>query len=207
MARSHAPTELVALCRNGEQFSLRRQSLNTTESSTHVATVSAMVDQDPFPGFTMAGNDMIWVKDYGENAGLLEELERARFVQSVGRTIKQGFVAFPLCVVLLAEKEMLQTCAKCEAVERLDAVERYKRCGRCKRRYYCSSEHQSDDWLRHKIDCKDLARLDFVSVENRKRRREVEVLERGRCEDTTSTLDPQAGHEADDDRSAKIVEI
>lgn len=108
MARSHAPTELVALCRNGEQFSLRRQSLNTTESSTHVATVSAMVDQDPFPGFTMAGNDMIWVsstvsplstalapltvhrtprrttqvKDYGENAGLLEELERARFVQS-----------------------------------------------------------------------------------------------------------------------------
>lgn len=60
------------------------------------------------------------------------------FASRVGRTIKQGFVAFPLCVVLLAEKEMLQTCAKCEAVERLDAVERYKRCGRCKRRYYVS---------------------------------------------------------------------
>jgi len=103
------------------------------------------------------------LKDYGENAGLLQELEQARIVQSfvfpffpflcppslanplvyihrVGRTIKQGFVTFPLCIVLLSEKEMLQTCTYCERVEQVDEVERFKRCGKCKRRYYVSPD-------------------------------------------------------------------
>ncbi|GAA5895170.1 zinc finger MYND domain-containing protein [Sporobolomyces salmoneus] len=205
--RSTDPSTPLALCRKGESFSLNKltSSTSTSDSSPVMANVSAMVDEDPFPGFTMDGRQMIWVKNYGENAGLLEELERARFVQSVGRTIKQGFVTFPLCIVLLSEKEMLQTCAKCEKVETFDVAqkeverERFKRCGKCKRRYYCSSEHQIEDWPQHKLDCKDLSKLDFVSVENRKRRRELELVG-GQC-------GQQVNSNEDGEDGAKIVEI
>ncbi|GAA5985620.1 hypothetical protein JCM5350_004111 [Sporobolomyces pararoseus] len=177
----------VALCRSGESLYLRRislsssdsdQTLSNPDSSPTVATVSVIVEQDPFPGFTMDGKQMIWVKNYGENSGLLEELETARFVQSVGRTIKQGFIQFPLCILLLSDKEILQTCEykDCKTVEGTsgEKEERFKRCGKCKRRYY----HQSLDWSNHKRDCKDLLKMDFVSVENRKRSRsDVEGLE------------------------------
>ncbi|GAA6021949.1 hypothetical protein JCM11491_000303 [Sporobolomyces phaffii] len=179
--RTADPSTPLALCRDGEALTLVRSSNNSPSSdqSTTLATVSIVVDQDPYPGFTMSGQQMIWVKNYGENQGLLGELEEARFVQSVGRTIKQGFVTFPLCIILLSEKEIVQICAKCRRVETFDQVERFKRCGKCKRRYYCSNEHQSEDWPRHKLDCKDLVNLDFVSVENRRRRQELEMLGQG----------------------------
>ncbi|GAA5870691.1 hypothetical protein JCM16303_001558 [Sporobolomyces ruberrimus] len=185
LTRSNDPSTPLALCRNGESFSLIRSSNTdnpspestppTIDSSIVAATVSVVVGEDPYPGFTMSGQQMIWVKNYGENEGLLEGLEKARFLQSVGRTIKQGFVTLPLCIVLLSEKEMVQTCTKCHKVETLDQVTRFKRCGKCKRRYY----HQIEDWPQHKSDCKDLSQLDFVSVENRRRRRELELVDRG----------------------------
>ncbi|GAA5959131.1 hypothetical protein JCM3765_006351 [Sporobolomyces pararoseus] len=204
--RTSDPSTPLALCRSGESLHLRRISfknqlpLSDTDSSPVVATVSVVVEQDPFPGFTMDGKQMIWVKNYGENSGLLQELENARFVQSVGRTIKQGFISFPLCILLLSEKEILQTCEfkNCRTVEgegggggQDDQGVRFKRCGKCKRRYY----HQSLDWSNHKRDCKDLVKMDFVSVENRKRSREIEGLEEGgnrfRNVDRDSALEDQ----------------
>ncbi|GAA6062586.1 hypothetical protein JCM10212_004181 [Sporobolomyces blumeae] len=186
-----ASTGPLALCRSGESFSLRSASLNPRSTSCdsvdegpYMVDVSVVVDQDPYPGFTAGqGNQMIWLKNYGENKDLLSELEQAGFVQSVGRTIKQGFVSLPLCVVLLDEREILQTCASCRRVESIETVERFKRCAKCKRRYYCSSEHQLADWPNHKHDCKDLVRLDFVSVENRRRRHETEMLNGGRLQE------------------------
>lgn len=37
--------------------------------------INALLSQDPFPGRSMAGNEMIWVKTYSESVGLLEQLE------------------------------------------------------------------------------------------------------------------------------------
>ncbi|GAA5853607.1 hypothetical protein JCM5353_004262 [Sporobolomyces roseus] len=172
--RSITPSTPLALCRNGESIYLRSINLNNNNSdqSPIAAHLSVLVEQDPYPGFTMDGRQMIWLKDYGENTGLLEELEQARIVQSVGRTIKQGFVTFPLCIVLLNDKQILQTCTFCERVEGVNEVERFKRCGKCKRRFYCSPEHQTLDWPTHKPNCKDLQKLDFVSVENRRRQQQ-----------------------------------
>ncbi|RUS70000.1 hypothetical protein EGW08_022236 [Elysia chlorotica] len=41
------------------------------------------------------------------------------------------------------------TCAVCKSNNKL------KRCSRCKVVLYCCRDHQKDDWIRHKIDCKE----------------------------------------------------
>ncbi|GAA5924533.1 zinc finger MYND domain-containing protein [Sporobolomyces koalae] len=174
----------VALCKTGDSFELRTIGSSNNESVSDldaVTTVSIMADADPFPGFTTSGQQMIWLKDYGGNSGLLKQLERARFVQSVGRTIKQGFVTLPLCIVLLDDRETMHSCQCCKRTEALGALDqRFKRCAKCRRRYYCSPEHQLADWPQHKADCRDLIKLDFVSVENlRRQRQELELEDRG----------------------------
>lgn len=189
--RSPTPSTPLALCRNGESIYLRSINLNNNNNSDQspiAAHLSVLVEQDPYPGFTMDGRQMIWVSFlfhlfiisfycailmnsesidssrimgrilvYSKNWNKRESFNRSspfslcfpplqflplltRPISSnrVGRTIKQGFVTFPLCVVLLTDKEILQTCTFCERVERVDEVERFKRCGKCKRRFYVS---------------------------------------------------------------------
>ncbi|GAA5852703.1 hypothetical protein JCM9279_004961 [Rhodotorula babjevae] len=132
-----------------------------------IARLSVLVAEDPFPGLTMDGRQMIWVKDYSENSGLLEQLEEARVLRRTGSTIPQGLVRLPLAVVVLNEREMAQRCALegCDKVESVETTERYKRCSKCSRRYY----HQHTHWPRHKQDCKDLAAGRFTQVEMRRR--------------------------------------
>ncbi|KAL8286419.1 hypothetical protein RQP46_004436 [Phenoliferia psychrophenolica] len=41
-----------------------------------------------------------------------------------------------------------------EDCQKLDSLQqRFKTCGRCKGAYYCSPEHQKNDWKRHKTEC------------------------------------------------------
>ncbi|KAK4056252.1 Egl nine 1 [Microbotryomycetes sp. JL221] len=141
------------------------------------ATLSVLVTQDPFPGLNIQnGHEMFWFKTYSENAGLLEQLERANWVKSTSRKIKQALVELPMVEVLLDEVEIAQCCALCEKFESTRDVERFQRCSRCKKRYYCSVEHQHEDWSDHKLDCKDLRAGNFAAVENRNRTKLTEMM-------------------------------
>ncbi|GAA5943948.1 hypothetical protein JCM3775_004719 [Rhodotorula graminis] len=165
----------AALGRAGDEIVLvaAEQSVRARRESPSapIARLSVLVAEDPFPGLTMDGRQMIWVKDYSENAGLLEQLEEAGALRRTGSTIPQGLVRLPLAVVVLNEREMAQRCALegCDEVESVETTERYKRCSSCSRRYYCSTEHQHAHWPRHKQDCKDLAAGRFTQVEMRRR--------------------------------------
>lgn len=61
------------------------------------------------------------------------------FNHSSGRTMKQGFVTYPLCEIRLEESEIARQCASCHNNERV-GDSRYMRCSTCKKVYYCSSE-------------------------------------------------------------------
>ncbi|GAA5949297.1 hypothetical protein JCM21900_005596 [Sporobolomyces salmonicolor] len=164
----------VALARNDDAFALVMASQKDREEHTWLSTINVVADDDPYPGMTLDGKQMIWFKNYSENEGLLEQLEKARWVRAVGRELKQGFVTLPLAQVLLDESEIAQRCALCEVYESIETQERFKRCTGCKRRYYCSKHHQLEHWSRHKKDCKDLKRGDLTSVENRRRREQMD---------------------------------
>ncbi|KWU44692.1 hypothetical protein RHOSPDRAFT_33771 [Rhodotorula sp. JG-1b] len=140
-------------------------------SGAYISSLSVIVNEDPFPGLSMSGKQMIWVKNYSENQGIVPQLERAGFIRLVGSKIKQGLVELPLAEVTFEESEMIQQCALrgCEKWETTDTMPRFKRCSKCKRRYYCSIEHQHEDWPAHKADCKDLVQMRFTDVENRRR--------------------------------------
>ncbi|BGP37402.1 hypothetical protein JCM10450v2_001312 [Rhodotorula kratochvilovae] len=137
---------LAALGRKGEQFVLvlAEQAARDKrgQDGAVLKTVSVLVEADPFPGLTMDGRPMIWAKSYSENSGILEQLEKARVLRPTGTTIKQGIVSLPLAEVVLGENEQSQQCALegCEVFETVELKERFKRCGSCRRRYYCSSE-------------------------------------------------------------------
>ncbi|GAA6053655.1 hypothetical protein JCM3770_001682 [Rhodotorula araucariae] len=172
---------LAALGRAGEQFVLvlAEQSARDKrgQDGAVLTAVSVLVEADPFPGLTMDGRPMIWVKNYSENAGVLEQLEKARVLRPTGSTIKQGLVNLPLAEVVISENEQAHRCAleRCEAFESVEVAERFKRCSSCRRRYY----HQHAHWPRHKTDCKDLAAGRFVQVENRRRaQHDLPVAER-----------------------------
>jgi hypothetical protein len=60
--------------------------------SMFVATVNV-------PEVPLGPNEVL-VKDYSENTGMLEALERAGVVRATGRTVTQGFVAIPVCELL-----------------------------------------------------------------------------------------------------------
>ncbi|GAA5891862.1 hypothetical protein JCM5296_003253 [Sporobolomyces johnsonii] len=168
------PVAPVALARNDDAFALIMASEKDREELAWLLTINVVAIDDPYPGMTLDGKQMIWFKNYSENEGLLEQLEKARWVRAVGRELKQGFVTLPLAHVLLDESELAQRCAQCEVYESIESKERFKRCTGCKRRYYCSKEHQLEHWSRHKKDCKDLARGDLTSVENRRRREQMD---------------------------------
>jgi len=46
--------------------------------------------------------DEVLIKDYSENAGMLEALTRAKIVEPTGRTVATGFVEVPVCRLLIA---------------------------------------------------------------------------------------------------------
>jgi hypothetical protein len=55
-----------------------------------------------------------------------------------------------------------QTCANCKTIERPVAtntkeggIERFRKCGRCKKVYYCSVDCQKKHWKIHKVDCNE----------------------------------------------------
>ena len=64
---------------------------------------------------------------------------------SVGSKIKQGLVELPLAEVTFEESEMIQQCALrgCEKWETTDTMPRFKRCSKCKRRYYVRADYDS----------------------------------------------------------------
>lgn len=66
-----------------------------------------------------------------------------RLPYSVGSKIKQGFVELPLAEVTLEDAEMIQQCAKCGRWETSETLPRFRRCSKCKRRYYVSFYRQS----------------------------------------------------------------
>ncbi|AWP23471.1 hypothetical protein C4901_09115 [Acidiferrobacter sp. SPIII_3] len=47
----------------------------------------------------------VFVKDYSENEGVLEALERAGIVRHTGRRIRCGFVEVPICELLIDTEE------------------------------------------------------------------------------------------------------
>lgn len=71
-------------------------SLAVTLNDKHdepVATVSAWLPVAPDAG-------CVWVKDYSENAGVLDQLVEAGVLETTGRTCQSGFVALPEARVL-----------------------------------------------------------------------------------------------------------
>ncbi|POY76162.1 hypothetical protein BMF94_0885 [Rhodotorula taiwanensis] len=169
---SGADRPRIALGRTADALVLvaaDKQDREERFDEAYLSSLSVLVNQDPYPGFTMSGKQMIWVKDYSENKGIVPQLERAGFLRLVGSKIKQGLVELPLAEVTLDDTEMIQQCAKCGQWETSDTSPRYKRCSKCKRRYYCSAEHQHEDWSTHRADCKDLVKMRFADVENRRR--------------------------------------
>ncbi|SCZ91912.1 BZ3500_MvSof-1268-A1-R1_Chr5-3g08215 [Microbotryum saponariae] len=82
-----------------------------------------------------------------------------------GRTHKQAFVVYPMCELRLDEQALARHCPACNRYESILDEQRFKRCAKCHKRYYC----QKDDWPSHKLDCKDLLAGRLAQVENRKR--------------------------------------
>lgn len=69
------------------------------------------------------------------------------------------------CLCLVSPAHMIsgcvqlfrQTCANCTKTERTTTeggIERFKKCGKCKKVYYCSVDCQKIHWKKHKVDCK-----------------------------------------------------
>ncbi|KAL8292975.1 hypothetical protein RQP46_000669 [Phenoliferia psychrophenolica] len=157
-----APGPTVALARQGTSIIL----LNTDPEESPVwAVLSVLVSEDPFPGYTMDGHEMIWMKTYSENKGLFEQLERAGWIRDSTRKIQQGYATLPCVEIRLEETEMAHSCGACETFEAVTDPVRFKRCSKCKKVYYC----KNDDWKNHKMDCKDLATGKQANVENRRR--------------------------------------
>ncbi|GAA5875235.1 hypothetical protein JCM8547_006875 [Rhodosporidiobolus lusitaniae] len=161
----------VAFARTGDRFVLvwADEAEREQRGGAWATDISVLAEADPFPGFSMNGKQMCWVKTYSENTGLLVQMEKAAWLRPVGSGLKQGITTLPLAEVVLSEAEMAQQCALCEAYESVQTETRYKRCSSCKRRYYCSTEHQHAHWATHKPDCKCLAKGRFAEVEQRRR--------------------------------------
>lgn len=186
---SGADRPRIALGRTADALVLvaaDKQDREERFDEAYLSSLSVLVSQDPYPGFTMSGKQMIWVShspalsdacvrqmgsfgladrsrtirrtrescrnSKGRASSDCEPVHRSRFLSvalarpdfkcplrpphSVGSKIKQGLVELPLAEVTLDDTEMIQQCAKCGQWETSDTSPRYKRCSKCKRRYY-----------------------------------------------------------------------
>ena len=106
-----------------------------------VVVLSKIMGTDPSPPPTPKGYPVFYIKNYTENHGILESLEACGIVRRNGELYVQGSVVFPKVELLIRERRQLQMCAN-ELCQRWEDIrgDRYKRCGRCKRVYYCSEE-------------------------------------------------------------------
>ena len=48
------------------------------------------------------GKDEVIIKDYSENAGVLEGLVNSGIVQLTGRSVESGYITAPICKLLVA---------------------------------------------------------------------------------------------------------
>ncbi|GAA6006155.1 hypothetical protein JCM10207_000543 [Rhodosporidiobolus poonsookiae] len=160
----------VALARKDDAFALvwADAEERTRRGGAWATDLSVLADVDPFPGFNLNGNQMIWVKTYSENQGLLPQIEKAGWMRAVGSALKQGLTTLPLAEVALSESEVVQRCALCGEYESTETQLRFKRCSKCKRRFY----HQLAHWSTgHREDCKLLSKGRLAEVEQRRRER------------------------------------
>lgn len=116
--------------------------------STAVRAVS-----DEFPAPAASGNPVFALKNYSENQGMLERLENVGMIRHTGRRIPQGFVQLEMVEVLVPHDELMKGCGACGKWEEVGKT-RFLKCGKCKRKYYCSVDCQKDDWKEHKKLCK-----------------------------------------------------
>ncbi|KAI5476638.1 hypothetical protein MNV49_007416 [Pseudohyphozyma bogoriensis] len=106
--------------------------------------------EDPEDESQAHGFEMIWLKTYSENKGIMEQLQAAGWIRDSTRRIQQGYVSLPMVEIRLHESEVSQQCPACEQFELATDEKRFKRCGKCKKTYYCSEKCQTDDWKIHK---------------------------------------------------------
>jgi hypothetical protein len=52
------------------------------------------------PG-ALLGEKQVLIKDYSENEGMLQALERAGIVKATGQTVRSGFATIPVCDLLV----------------------------------------------------------------------------------------------------------
>lgn len=45
------------------------------------ATLSLLVAENPFPGYSVQGNEMVWLKTYSENEGMAQQLAAAGWLR------------------------------------------------------------------------------------------------------------------------------
>jgi len=116
--------------------------------------ISTTAVDDPYPAPSSNGNPVFALKNYSENKGLLESLERIGMIRHTGRRIPQGYVQLEMVEVLVPKDELIRPCLVCGQWEELGKP-RYQKCGKCKVKYYCSRECQVGDWKEHKKLCKE----------------------------------------------------
>jgi len=78
----------------------------------------------------------------------LPKTTRLILYRRTGRTLKQGFVTLPMVEVQLEESEISHQCPHCEMFEQVGDAERFKRCQKCKKRYYVSRRLLASSYVR-----------------------------------------------------------
>jgi hypothetical protein len=78
-----------------------RVAIQLVEKDSHDPIAMATVNIDEVP----VGEDECLIKDYSENEGVLEALEKAGVVKFTGKTFKSGWVDVHLCKILIPVTE------------------------------------------------------------------------------------------------------
>ena len=68
-----------------------RVALSLVDEEGPVATATVNLPDEPL------GKNQVLIKDYAENAGMLEALVAAGVVKPTGQTVRSGFVEVPVC--------------------------------------------------------------------------------------------------------------
>lgn len=75
------------------QYDNGRPALQLIDAEDGSPVATATVNLPDLP----AGPNTVFVKDYSENAGMLEALVAAGVVKPTGQTVRSGFVEVPIC--------------------------------------------------------------------------------------------------------------
>eukprot|EP01084_Bolivina_argentea_P184244 317807_1 len=77
------------------------------------------------------------------------------------RVIRRSELATALHTLCDSKESVSQTCKICGSLENLS------RCSRCKATWYCSREHQQQDWNAHNLGCKPYVELNRLRLKNK----------------------------------------